>query len=194
MTRDSRVGAKSAAPARFLLRLPPTLRAALLVRARAAGLSLNEHINRRLAAPEPNPTTEVLGPVLFAAGRRVAGADVMGVIVHGSWARGEARTSSDIDALVVVDDARPLTRALYRKWDEQPVIWEGRTVDVHFAHLPRGVDHASSLWCEAAVEGRLMADPSGRVEDMLVQIRRAIADRRFVRSRAHGQPYWRTAA
>lgn len=195
MGRDtSRRRSAGAEAARFLLRLPARLRAALRERARARGLSLNEYINRRLAAAEPHPAAETLGPLLLAHAHRVAGASVIGLIVHGSWARGEARSTSDIDALVVVDEALPLTRSLYGKWDRQPVSWDGRAVDVHFVHLPRDVGRPGGVWCEAAVDGRLVADSSGRVEDTLVLIRRAIADRRLVRKRAHGQPYWTAAA
>jgi predicted nucleotidyltransferase len=126
--------------------------------------------------------------------RAVAGAHVVGAILHGSWARGEARSTSDVDALVVVKAALPLTRALYRKWDEQPLAWQGRPVDVHFAHLPRSVEKAGAVWCEAAIEGQLLADTDGRVDDLLRDIRRAIADGRLVRKRVHGQPYWTVAA
>ena len=35
---------------------------------------------------------------------------------------------------------------------------------------------------------------TGHVDDALIQIRRAIADGRLVRKRAHGQPYWTVAA
>ena len=177
------------ATVRFLLRLPAALHAALADGARAAGVSLNEHLNRRLAAAEPHPASAALTPVLLAGARRVAGARLLGIVLHGSWARREARAGSDIDALIVVDEALPLTRGLYRAWDDQPVVWEGRPVDVHFVHPPRIAERAGGVWCEAAIEGRLIADRTGHVDDALIQIRRAIADGRLVRKRAHGQPY-----
>ncbi len=182
------------APVRFLLRLPAALHAELVEGARKRGLSLNEHLNRRLTAPEPHPASAALAPVLLAAARRVAGARLLGIVLHGSWTRREARAGSDIDALVVVDEALPLTRGLYRAWDEEPVEWEGRQVDVHFVHLPPIAERAGGVWCEAAIEGRLIADATGQVDDALIQIRRAIADGRLVRKRAHGQPYWTVAA
>ena len=182
------------ASVRFLLRLPAALHAALVVGARARGVSLNEHLNRRLTAPEPHPASAALAPVLLAGARRVAGARLLGIVLHGSWTRREARAGSDIDALVVVDEALPLTRGLYRAWDEGPVDWEGRQVDVHFVHLPQIAERAGGVWCEAAIEGRLIADATGQVDDALIQIRRAIADGRLVRKRAHGQPYWTVAA
>jgi predicted nucleotidyltransferase len=118
----------------------------------------------------------------------------MGVILHGSWSRGEARPGSDVDVLIVVDESVPLTRALYRAWDRQPISWENRPVDAHFIHVPRPLDRASGVWCEAAVEGRLLFDRRGGVEEALIAIRRAIAGGRLVRKHAHGQPYWTVAA
>ena len=179
---------------RFLLRLPAALHRLVLDRAERRGLSLNEYITRRLAGPEAQASVEALTPVLLARARAVAGAHVVGAILHGSWTRGEARSTSDVDALIVVNGNVPLTRALYRKWDEEPMVWEGRTVDVHFAHLPRSVAKAGSVWCEAAIEGQLLADTDGRLERALRDIRRAIADGQLVRKRIHGQPYWTVAA
>ena len=176
------------------MRLPAALHAALVKGARQRGLSLNEHLNRRFSAPEPHPASAALAPVLLAGARRVAGAHLLGIVLHGSWTRREARAGSDIDALVVVGEALPLTRGLYRAWDEEPVEWEGRQVDVHFVHPPQIAERAGGVWCEAAIEGRLIADATGQVDDALIQIRRAIADGRLVRKRAHGQPYWTVAA
>jgi hypothetical protein len=179
---------------RFLLRLPAALHAFLVEAARERRLSLNEYLNRRLAGPDPHPAWEGLAPVLLTAARRVADGEFLGLVLHGSWTRGEARTESDIDVLIVIANALPLTRDLYRAWDEQPVRWAGRAVDVHFVHLPPDPVRAGGVWCEAAVEGRVIADRSGRIDDTLVQIRRAIADGHLVRKRAHGQPYWTVAA
>jgi len=179
---------------RFLLRLPATLHAVLVQRAQRLGLSLNDYMNRRLAAPEPDMATAPLASLLVTQARRVVGDDgVAGIVLHGSWARGEARASSDIDALVVVDPAVPLTRALYRTWDAQPITWDGRAVDVHFVHLPGTAQPVHGLWCEAATDGRVLFDPSGRIGATLASLRHQIADGRLIRKRVHGQPYWTAA-
>lgn len=193
--RAKRVGgAADEATVRFLLRLPASLHAVLTEGARSLGLSLNEYLNRRLAGVEPHPESAPLVPLLLARARQVAGDRLIGIVLHGSWTRGEARPGSDIDSLIVVDDALPLTRGLYRAWDAQPLDWAGRPVDVHFVHLPRSVGRAGGVWCEAAIEGRVVADRSGQVDDTLIRIRRAVADGVLVRKRAHGQPYWTVAA
>jgi predicted nucleotidyltransferase len=180
--------------ARFLLRLPSPLHRALRARAAARQLSLNEYCVRTLAAPE---SAAVVHPMALEVHRRateVAGARLAGIIVHGSWVRGQARANSDVDVLVVVDSTLSLTRALYRMWDKAPLTWEGRSVDAHFIHVPSSPDRASGVWCEAATDGLVFYDRDGRVDETLRRIRREIADGRLVRKHAHGQPYWTVAA
>jgi hypothetical protein len=116
------------------------------------------------------------------------------VLVYGSYARGDATAASDVDLLVVVDPAVPLTRALYRAWDEAPVDWQGRHVDPHFLHLPAGGRAAPGAWCEAAIDGIVLHERDGAVTRHLAAIRGEIAAGRLVRRSAHGQPYWTVAA
>jgi hypothetical protein len=178
---------------RFLLRLPAAVHRHLVARAAASHLSLNEYCVRRLGGPEaglPDPGVLAMRDRAWAT----AGTHLLGIVVHGSWTRGESRTTSDVDVLVVVDRALPLTRELYRRWDGEPVTWAGRPVDVHFVHLPADPDRAGGVWCEAAVDGTVLHDRDGLVESTLRQVRRAIADGRLVRKHAHGQPYWTGAA
>lgn len=179
---------------RFLLRLPAALHASLAAGAARRELSLNEYIGRRLAGVETHPAVEAVAAVVLARAREVTGDALVGALLHGSWSRGEARVDSDIDALIVVDRSLPLSRLLYRKWDERPLAIDGRAVDVHFVHLPVTIARAGGVWCEAAIEGRLIADRAGQVEDTMIELRRAIADGRLVRKHAHGQPYWTVAA
>ena len=180
--------------ARFLLRLPPALHRFLAARASAHDLSLNEYCVRMLAGPEPVTVAEPAGLTVRDRAAAVAGSRLAGIVVHGSWVRGEARAASDVDVLVVVDQRLALTRALYRAWDDEPLTWAGRPVDAHFLHLPADPRRASGIWCEAAIDGLLLSDRDGRVEEALRHIRRAIADGQLVRKYAHGQPYWTAAA
>lgn len=179
---------------RFLLRLPSPLHRRLAARAAAHGVSLNEYCVRQLAGPESAAVSDPSGLAIRARADSVAGSRLAGLVVHGSWARGEARMSSDVDLLVVVERRLPLTRALYRAWDLAPLARQGRPVDAHFVHLPDDPDRASGVWCEAAIDGLLLYDRDGRVDAALRRIRRAIADGRLVRKHAHGQPYWTVAA
>ncbi len=195
-SRTARPGgaANAAGVTRFLLRLPAAVHRSLSERAAARSLSLNEYCVRKLAGPESIALADSTALEISARGEAVAGARLLGIIVHGSWARGDARTTSDVDVLLVVERSIALTRALYRTWDEVPITWSGRAVDAHFTHLPADPDTAGGLWCEAAVDGIVLHDRDGRVDQVLRRIRRAIADGRLVRKRAHGQPYWTVAA
>jgi predicted nucleotidyltransferase len=179
---------------RFLLRLPPDLHASLQAAARAQGLSLNEYCVRRLSGPAPGVSVSAGAIDALARAVDVFGADLVGVMMYGSWARGDVTDRSDIDLLVVVERTTRLTRALYRRWDEAPVAWSGRTVDPHFVHLPAGEEPAGGAWCEAAVDGAVLFERDDRISDRLRQVRRHIAEGRLVRRTAHGQPYWTVAA
>lgn len=177
----------------MLLRLPAGLHRSLSASAAAAGLSFNEFCIRRLAAP-PLEEWSALRTSVVGRAQAVFSDHLVGVIVVGSWSRGEAASDSDIDVLIVIDPALALTRELYRRWDDAPLAFDGRPVDAHFLHLPAPGESAGPAWCEAAVDGRLWFDRDGRVAARLGEIRRAIAEGRLVRAFAHGQPYWKGAA
>lgn len=179
---------------RLLLRLPGALHGLVQAGAQAAEVSVNEYCVRRLAAP--GPTRALAGPWLDIVTRAdgLFGRRLVGVIAHGSWARGEATRDSDIDALVVLDAATPLVRATYRRWDDDPLSWDGRRVDVHFVHLPDGERPLSGLWYEAAVEGIVIHERAGALSAQLLRARQAIASGRVVRKIVQGQPYWTDAA
>ena len=184
---------RSAASGRFVLRLDPGLHAALRGAAELSGVSLNEYCMTKLAAPG-GPS----GPLLPAAAlveraASVFGADLVGVVVFGSWARDEAVPTSDVDVLLVVDRRRPLRRALYRAWDEAPLRWGGHAVEPHVVHLPEPAQ-VGTIWAEAAVDGIVVFERDLAVSRRLAGIRREIAAGRLVRRVVHGQPYWAEVA
>ena len=166
--------------------MPPALHAALRDSARAAGLSLNAYCVGRLAAAGLGAGDAA---PLVGRARAVAGDALSAVVLHGSWARGEAAAASDVDALVVVESRLTLRRALYRAWDAEPVTWRGRRVDPHFAH-PAADEAFSGLWAEAALDGIVLFERDWKTSAYLARVRRAIAAGRIVRRVAHGQPYW----
>jgi hypothetical protein len=182
------------ATVRFLLRLPSALHRQLVADAAAEALSLNEYCVQRLGGPDLRVAGRQQVAAALAAASAVGGAHLLGVIAHGSWVRGEARDSSDVDVMIVVDPSMPLTRDLYRAWDTAAPTWDGRAVDGHFVHPPAPGARPSSVWCELAVEGVLLSDRAGVVSAALTDVRRAIAHGRLVRKTAHGQPYWTEAA
>lgn len=180
------------ASGRFVLRIDPGLHAALRAAAEAAGVSLNEYCARRLAAPCSN----MGGPAVEVVERAASlfGADLVGVLVFGSWSRGEVTEESDVDVLVVVGGEVRLSRALYHEWDASPLSWEGRRVEAHFASLPDQGARLTALWSEAAVDGVVLYDRALALSRRLAELRDRIASGEMVRRRVHGQPYWVEAA
>lgn len=70
------------------------LHRALTARAATLNLSLNEYCVRKLAGPEPG-LIHIAGAFdVRAHAAAVAGARLLGIIVHGSWARAEAGQSA----------------------------------------------------------------------------------------------------
>ena len=178
---------------RFVLRIPPALHGALQAAARESGLSLNEYCLRRLATGGPGLATDESATAIVTAAAALFGDALVAVVVYGSWARGEATTTSDVDVLIVVEPRIALTRSLYRAWDDAPVTWHGRTVDPHFVHPP-GNQMAGGVWGEVAVDGVVLFERDWRLSAGLAEIRRSIAAGRLVRRFVHGQPYWTVAA
>ena len=174
--------------------MPGGLHRTLVAAAAREHLSLNEYCVQRLSGPDLSVGARDQVGVLLAHATKVAGAHLLGVIAHGSWVRGEARASSDLDVMVAVAPALPLTRGLYREWDRGAPTALGRTLDAHFVHLPPDSARPSSVWCELAVEGLLLSDRDGAIAGTLIEVRRAIAHGQLVRRTSHGQPYWTVAA
>lgn len=173
---------------RFVLRIEPELHAVLKEAAREAGLSLNDYCTRKLMVPGAN----VAGPgaeVVERVARRF-GPSLLGVVVYGSWVRGEAADGSDVDVLVVVDATVEVVRGLYRSWDEEPLSWEGRPVEVHFVRLPGVSEPLSGLWAEAALDGVVLFERGLVVSRRLASMRRRLVAGDVSRRRVHGQPYW----
>jgi hypothetical protein len=173
---------------RFLLRIDPGLHAALRKAADRAGLSLNEYCARKLAGGGVG-----LGDPGWQAVERAAavvGGALIGLAVYGSWARGEPMETSDVDVLVVVEPSTPITRGLYRQWDQEPVRWEGRSVEPHFVHLPPPGQWPTGTWAEVALDGIVLLDRNLVLSRRLVEFRRRVLDGSMKRREIHGQPYW----
>ena len=178
----------------MLLRLPAHLHRHLAKAAADRGLSFNEFCVRRLRNPSSVDDTLGVRALVMDRARAEFGDRLVGVVLIGSWARGDAGAGSDVDVLVVMDSTLLLTRDRYRSWDRAPLSWEGRPVDAHFTHVPGAGTVPSGVWCEAALDGIVWYDRDGTVGRRLGEIRRAIADGRLVRGVVHGQPYWKGAA
>ena len=183
------------ASGKFVLRLPSKLHEELKKQARRQRVSLNALCVRALeplalrpapASCPPAPEDTELLPLI----RGLLGKDLLGVLLFGSVARGEPRDGSDIDLLIVVSDALPLTRRLYERWDEGPGSRVDERYSPHFVHLPAAAAEAGSIWFEAAVDGLPLCDEGGRISRTLARLRRAMAEGRLERRQVYGHPYW----
>lgn len=172
----------------FVLRLDPRLHSVLRHEAAAAGASLNEWCSRSLAAPGAAGLGGAADVVLTIRAR--FGAELLGVVAHGSFARGELAAGSDVDLLVVLADGVKITRSLYRDGEGAVPTWDGRQVDLHFVHLPASGAPVSGSWAEAGVCGIVLYDHDLVVSRRLSEIRSRIACGELIRRMAQGQPYW----
>ena len=182
------------ASGRFLLRIDAGLHDALRAAAREANLSLNEYCVRTLAGHATALAASADATRIVTDAARFLGGDLIGVVLYGSWTRGELAAGSDVDVLIVADTPVELTRDLYRRWDSGTHVWSGRCLDAHFTHLPDPRRSPSGLWAEVATDGIVLFERGLRVSEYLVRVRRDIAAGRLVRRVVHGQPYWTTVA
>lgn len=174
---------------RFVLRIDPDLHASLREAAGAAGVSLNRYCASRLASPEASRDPAAVAVVQRAIS--VHGDSLLGVVVFGSWARGEEAANSDLDVLLVVGEGVPITRRLYRSWDVGPALqWDGHEVTPHFVHLPSGSERISGLWAEVALDGLVLFERELAVSRYLAHVRRRILHGELSYRVAGGQSYW----
>ena len=177
------------ASGRFVLRLPSEVHAKLRDLAGQSRLSLNEYCLRRLSTAEAWRDRDDLAAVVEHA-VAVAGPALVGVVAMGSWARGQAADTSDVDLLVIVGPTLDLSRSVYSRWDQRPLTIEGRQVDAHFVQLPGADARLSGLWAEAAIDGIVIFECERVVSSWLATVRRALVDGKLARRVVHGQPYW----
>lgn len=186
---------------RFLLRVPPELHRRLRERAARAGSSLNRFCRAALETATNGQPGAAMASEGAAAEVIVAkfGTQVEAVVLFGSKARGDAGTWSDTDLLIVINAEAPVTRSLYRVWDETvaataPLRALGESVNPHFAHLPGGAagtaDGGGSLWLEVALHGVILWQQTWAVARWLGNARERMAEGAIRRRYAHGQPYW----
>ncbi len=175
---------------KFVLRVGSGLHQRLASYAQVGGLSLNsacvelleKALGDKLSLALPFGLERLIAPDCFLA------KDVLGIIVYGSWARGEASAASDIDVLVVLGESRQITRALYAELDQ--LLDLAPKVSVMLSHLPAADARIGSLWLEVSQDGMLLYDREKTVARRLAEIRREITSGRVIRRESHGQGYW----
>jgi hypothetical protein len=120
--------------------------------------------------------------------------ELIGLVLFGSTARGEATESSDVDLLLVMMPEVPITRACYRVWDEfcreHSGAWDLERISAHFVQLPNLVRDAGGLWYEASLDGIVLWDRGRQVTRFLGSVREAMGQGKIRRRMLHGSPYW----
>lgn len=185
---------------KFVIRMSRALHRRLKEEAAANGLSLNQWCVNLLQGPRQTVPVavrhtgkELLPPPLQKQLIERWGKDLIGLVLFGSAARGEATRESDLDLLLVFARNAALSRGLYSEWDE---LWEktrplrGVEISPQFVRLPEDPMEAGGLWYEVAIDGVVLWEQSLQISRFLCRIREAVSRGDIVRSSVHGSHYW----
>lgn len=177
---------------RFVLRLAPGLHRQLSSEALRRGNSLNklctELIRQGLEGGRPQAEVQSFLSPLVERLKGHFGHHLEGIALFGSQVSGGATRLSDWDLLIVL--SLPLTRFLYRWWDESHLSPPGKVVNPQFVHLPSHPAEAGSLWFEVASASEILWERKGRLGKFLDKIRKRIEEDKIRRYWLSGQPYW----
>jgi len=190
------------ASGKFVIRISPELHRRLREEAAQASQSLNQLCIRKLQAQAGISGDEfdsrvrhgaVASGLVDAIVKRWE-AELVGLVLFGSAARGEATEASDIDLLLVMGPETPIARACYRSWDEFRRAYSGERdldrISVHFVRLPETVRDAGGLWYEAALDGIVLWERGKLMARFLGSVREAMGLGMIRRRMLHGSPYW----
>lgn len=138
-----------------------------------------------------NPSETDVAAVATEALRQGLGEALLGVVLFGSRARGDAHDTSDWDLLVIAEDLpeRALARRLFLK-QMLPVSCRGgvsilaRTPAEFTAHLP-------SLFLDIAQDGRILYDRTGLLTQKLTFLRGLILRLGLSRETTPAGDVWR---
>ncbi len=113
---------------------------------------------------------------------------IVGMVLYGSWARGEATEASDIDILVVMESTFPIRRELYTVIDSIEGL--DPRISISIAHLPKEEKHPNGLWLEICRDGVILTDTHAQIAEAMDKIRQLVGSGKIIRHETHGQGYW----
>ncbi len=188
-----------------LLRLPSSVHRRLKREAAQSDMSLNKfcyarltgattHAGSSIARQEQSlgyPSVRIAGGELKEIAEDVVElyqGELEGLVLFGSWVRGEASAASDIDLLLIMENHAVIDRDRYSHWLPRRVL--EHEVSPLFVHLPADVGSITGLWLEAAIDGIVLFDKTMAVSRFLAAARRMIAQGHVRRMMTHGHPYW----
>lgn len=186
---------------KFVIRMPRELHRRLREDAASRSISLNRICLERLENRDPSniglcglPSDS---PVPYRLVERLVehwGSSMVGIVLFGSAARGEATSASDIDLLLVFEPGTELSRQLYAEWDEllenHLQVLPTREISPQLVCLPATPAEAGGLWYEVAIEGIVLWERGLRISRFLCSVREALARGEIMRRTVHGTPYW----
>jgi len=182
---------------KFVIRMPAALHAQLRDEAMRTGQSLNRLCVGKLGANVPSSgdiRQACQSPISVDFLERVIRhwqGELVGLVLFGSSARGDATADSDIDLMLVMRPRVKIARDLYRRWDEfcRGEQCPGR-ISPHFVTLPGSVREAGGLWYEVALDGIPLWEIDRQVSRFLGCIRETMGHGKIQRRMLHGSPYW----
>ena len=113
---------------------------------------------------------------------------IIGILLYGSYARGEATSRSDIDILVVLDSSVLIKRVIYSEIDSLSGM--DQRYSVMLSHLPEPEKRASTLWLEVAQECVILSDQDHKIAKAIAFLQSLISKGKVQRKESHGQGYW----
>lgn len=174
----------------FVLRLPASLHLRLKNLAITQRKSLNQVCTGILESGSLSPFDSFdFSPAFWATVAKVK-LDVKGVLLYGSYARGDNFDDSDIALMVVVSSDQKIDRKFYRKWDEAADMLSEYSLDVHFSHLPESQTKVKGIWAELATEGLVLWEHNFQVSRYLIAVRKLITTGTLKKKKVHGHSYW----
>jgi predicted nucleotidyltransferase len=172
---------------KFVVRIPGSVHAQLHADSKALGISLNQLCQQKLL--QESDSHSIFSDAIALA-RSIAGKDFIGCILFGSYARQTYRSSSDVDIMIVVRESFQARRKDIQRWDDANIVIDQLPTSVSFARIPQDDVPSNVLWLEAAIDGKVLSDPTNVVHTTLSRLRRAIADNLISRRYSHGHSYW----
>ena len=114
----------------------------------------------------------------------------MAVALFGSYARGEAKTNSDIDILVCLKKNTEISRKLYDIWDEKISSEIDPRINPQFVRLKDSLFDCGSFWYEIILDAIVLYEKDYCFSRALQKMRKELLKTSWSREETHGHAYW----